>query len=71
MITVHPQYITDDTGKKISVIIPVKEFKTIMEILDDIEDIRLYDDAMAVSEPDIPIDEAFKIIEDNRKSCNK
>jgi len=70
MIRVHPQYITDDTGKRISVILPVKEFKTLMDLLDDIEDIRLYDEAMAVSEPSVPIDEAFKIIEDIRKSKN-
>jgi hypothetical protein len=71
MITVHPQYITDETGKKISVILPLKEFKTIVELLDDMEDIRLYVDAITVNEPAIPIDDAFKIIEDNRKSRNK
>ena len=45
MLTVHPQYITDNSGKKISVILPVKEFKTIMEELEELEDIRLYDEA--------------------------
>ena len=45
MLTVHPQYITDNSGKKISVILPVKEFKTIMEELEELEDIRLYDAA--------------------------
>lgn len=68
MINVHPQFITDDTGKKISVIIPVKEFKTLMEVLEDIEDVRLFDEAMSVNEPSVPLDEAFKMIEENRKS---
>ena len=45
MLSVHPQFITDDAGKKISVILPVKEFKTIMEELEELEDIRLYDEA--------------------------
>lgn len=31
MLTVHPQYITDDAGKKISVVLPIKDFKAIME----------------------------------------
>jgi PHD/YefM family antitoxin component YafN of YafNO toxin-antitoxin module len=44
MLTVHPQYITDNKGKKISVVLPVKEFKTIMEELEELEDIRLYDE---------------------------
>lgn len=45
MFTVNPQYITDISGRKISVIIPVQEFDTIMEALDGLEDIRLYDEA--------------------------
>jgi PHD/YefM family antitoxin component YafN of YafNO toxin-antitoxin module len=68
MLTVHPQYITDNTGKKISVVLPMKEFKTIMEELEELEDIRLYDEAKAADEPSIPIDEAFKMIEARRKN---
>ena len=37
MFTVHPQYITDNTGKKISVILPIKEFKTLLEELEELE----------------------------------
>ncbi len=44
MISVHPQYITDTAGTKL-VILPEKEFDLIMEELEDLEDIRLYDDA--------------------------
>ncbi len=68
MVTVHPQYITDNAGKKISVVLPLKEFKTIMEELEELEDIRLYDEAKSTKEPSIDIDEAFKIIEAKRKN---
>jgi hypothetical protein len=44
-MTLHPQYITDINGKAISVILPMKEFKSILEELEDKEDIRLYDEA--------------------------
>lgn len=67
MLTVHPQYITDNAGRKISVVLPMKEFKTIMDELDELEDIRLYDEAKASKEPSIAIDEAFKMIEAKRK----
>lgn len=70
MLTVHPQYITDKTGKKISVILPLEEFKNIIEELEEIEDIRLYDEAKASGEISIPIDEAFKMIEAERKKVN-
>lgn len=68
MLTIHPQYITDKAGKKISVILPMKEFENILEELEELEDIKLYDEAKASDEPSIPIDEAFKMIEANRKN---
>ena len=45
MLTITPQFITDNTGKKISVVIPLKDFKAIMEELEELEDIKLYDEA--------------------------
>ena len=45
MIAVHPQYINDINGKKSMVVLPVKEFESIMEELEDLEDVRLYDQA--------------------------
>jgi PHD/YefM family antitoxin component YafN of YafNO toxin-antitoxin module len=68
MLTVNPQYITDNTGKKISVVLPMKDFKAIMEELEELEDIKLYDEAKKSNEPSIPIDDAFKMIEAKRKS---
>lgn len=68
MLTKNPQYITDDSGKKISVVIPIKDFKAILEDLEEFEDIKLYDKAKKSEEPSIPLDEAFKIIEAKRKS---
>ena len=68
MLTIQPQYITDKTGKKVSVILPLKAFKAIMEELEELEDIRLYDKAKKSNEPSIPIDDAFKMIEAKRKA---
>jgi len=67
MVDIHPQYITDDTGNKLSVVLAMQEFKKIMEDLEELDDIRLYDEAHSDNEPSIPIDEAFKIIEANRQ----
>ena len=68
MLAINPQYITDITGKKISAVLPMKEFKSIMEQLEDIEDVGLYDESKKDKEPSIPIDEAFKMIEAKRKA---
>jgi len=71
MLTIHPQYITDDKGEKLSAVIPIQEFKTLMDELDELEDIKLYDSAKADNEQSIPIEEAFKLIEVNRDSDDK
>jgi len=67
MLTVHPQYIKDTAGKSL-VILPQNEFDTLMEELEELEDIQLYDEAKKNDTGErIPMDEAFKLIEAKRK----
>lgn len=68
MIDIKPQFITDNAGNKISVVLPIKDFKAIMEELEELEDIKLYVEAKKSNEPSIPIDVAFKMIEAKRKA---
>lgn len=65
MLSIHPQFITDTAGEKL-VVIPENEFNTMMEELENLEDIRLYDEAKADNDPSISIDEAFSSIEAKR-----
>jgi PHD/YefM family antitoxin component YafN of YafNO toxin-antitoxin module len=44
MIELHPQYIKDTAGKNL-VILPQKEFDILLEELEELEDIKLYDEA--------------------------
>ena len=68
MLTVHPQYIKDTNGHKSLVILPAKEFDILMEELEELEDIKLYDEAKKNDTGErIPMDEAFKMIEAKRK----
>ncbi|MBY0425235.1 MAG: DUF3788 domain-containing protein [Cytophagales bacterium] len=67
MISIHPQYITDANGNKSMVVLPAKEFEALMEELEEIEDIKLYDDAQKNDDGTrIPMEEAFKLIESKR-----
>lgn len=68
MISLSPHFITDGQGKKKSVVLPVKDFEAILEELEELEDIKLYDEAKKSNEPSIPVDEAFKMIEAKRKT---
>ncbi len=45
MLSIHPQYIKDSDGNKTLVVLPAKEFETLIEELEEMEDIRLYDEA--------------------------
>lgn len=67
MLTINPKYVTDQAGNKISVIISVEEFEIMMGSLEDMEDVRLYDQVKKSDEPSLPIDEAFDLIETLRK----
>lgn len=71
MLTIRPQYITDNTGKKLSAILPMKEFKTLLEKLEELEDIRLYDESKNDNEPAISKNEAMAMIEAERKKSGK
>jgi hypothetical protein len=67
MLTINPQFITGTKGVKLSVVLPIKESEAIMEELEELEDIKLYDEAVKCTEPSNPIDETFKMIEQNRQ----
>jgi PHD/YefM family antitoxin component YafN of YafNO toxin-antitoxin module len=68
MITLNPQYIKDTAGKNL-VILPQKEFDTLMEELEELEDIKLYDEAKKEDTGErIPMKEAFRMIEAKRKN---
>lgn len=45
MLTLHPQFIKDGNGQNSLVVLPVKEFNSIMEELEDFVDIQLFDEA--------------------------
>jgi len=45
MISVHPQYIKDANGNKMMVVLPANEFDSIMEQLEELDNIKLYDEA--------------------------
>ena len=41
------RYVTDENGKRVEVIMPVEEYDRLLEALEDLEDVRLYDEAKA------------------------
>ena len=66
MLIIHPQYIKDTAGKSL-VILPQNEFDILLEELEELEDIRLYDEAKKNDSGErIPMEDAFNQIEAKR-----
>jgi len=71
MHNLNLKFITDNTGKKISAVLPIKEFNTLLEKLEELEDIRLYDESKNDNEPAIAKNKAMAMIEAERKKLGK
>lgn len=71
MLTLHPQYITDNSGKKTAAILTMKEFNTILEELEELEDIKLFDESKNDNEPALNQTEAMAMIAAERKKLGK
>jgi len=67
-LKVNPHYITDNAGRKMSVVLHIKDYNAIMEKLEELEDIRLYDESKKSNDLSFPIDKAFEMIEAKRKA---
>ena len=68
MLTVHPQYIKDTAGNNL-VVLSQDEFENLMNELDELEDIRLYDEAKKNDTGErISMEDAFNMIESKRRT---
>jgi PHD/YefM family antitoxin component YafN of YafNO toxin-antitoxin module len=61
------QFVVNERGEKIAVVIDIEEYEKILEELEDLDAIREYKEAKASGETPVPFDEAIARIERNRK----
>ena len=55
MSHIVPHFITDEKGKRVSVIIPIEFYMQLVESMEELEDIRLYDEVKARNEEKISL----------------
>ena len=60
-MTFQPQIIRDADGNDIGVFLPKKEYDEIMDMLEELEDIRDFEIAKALDEETILLKEAIKL----------
>jgi len=61
------QFVVNERGEKVAVVISIEEYEKILEELEDLEAIREYEEAKVSGETPVPFDEAIARIERNRK----
>ncbi len=62
------QFITNDAGDKIAVILPIKDYEKMLDDLDEYACIKAYDKVKARKQEFVPADEMFKTVENKRKA---
>ena len=61
------QFIVNERGEKIAVIIPMEEYEEILERLEDLIDIQTIEEDQASSEGGIPLEQALDEIKRSRE----
>lgn len=59
-------FVIDDKGKQIGVILDIAEYRKLLEEIEELESIRAYDAAKAAKDEAIPLEQAISEIEQTR-----
>jgi PHD/YefM family antitoxin component YafN of YafNO toxin-antitoxin module len=62
MVMIHPEYVVDAQQKRKAVLLPVVEWEQIVDELEELDDIRAYDQAKSFSQERLPFDQAVREI---------
>ena len=68
MISIDPKVSKDANGKTKSVTLTAEDWDQVLDELEELEDIRAFDEAIADDSPSIPFEEALAEIEKNKLS---
>ncbi len=61
------QFLTNEKGERIAVVIGIEEYERLIEAVEDAEDVRAYDEVKASDEAPIPLEQALAENRRNRK----
>jgi len=67
MLSLHEKYIIDDKGKKTAAILPYLEWKKVLTILEEYDDICAYDKVKSKPSSAVSLKKALKSIKVSRK----
>lgn len=66
MITLHEDYVVDEHGNRKAAIVPMREWEQILEALEELDDIRAYDEAKGYPSDAVPFERAVLEIREGK-----
>ena len=60
MVKIHENYVIDIEGNKKAVMVPISEWQKILEALEELDDIKAYDQAKSRPSNPIPFEKAIE-----------
>ncbi len=66
MITLHERFVVDEDGKRTAILLDIEEYNKLLEELEELESIRVFDAARSSGDEAIPVDQAVAEIEKQR-----
>lgn len=67
MVSVKGKFVVDEKGKRVGIMLDMKEYQKILEALEELESIQAYDKAKASKEKTIRFNRAVAEIERRKK----
>jgi len=65
-VAVRERYVVDEQGKQVGVLLDIRDYRKILDELEELESIRAYDAAKASGDEAIPFGQATEEIERKR-----
>ncbi|MDT8446574.1 MAG: hypothetical protein RRB13_06710 [bacterium] len=62
MIQLHTEFLVDESGQKKAVLLPLKDWEQVLCELEELDDIRAYDQAKQSPEEFVPLEEGLKLL---------
>lgn len=67
MPTVNEGYVVDEDGARVGVILPIEDYRKLLEELEELASIRAYDAARSSGDEVVPFEKAVREIEQDRR----
>ncbi len=64
---IKERYVVDEKGTKVGVLLDIADYRWLLEALEELESIKVYDEAKASRDEVIPFEQAVEEIERGRK----